>query len=501
MTKPHLSGIAQALAAQGRHGDDMLIHVSKKELETLNNLGAGLGIHLTRNPATGLPEAFNWLGALGGVAGGVIGGVLTAGNPLGVAAGASLGSGAGTAAGGGSLKQSLTAGVISGITGFATAGLGNAVAEAGTQAAEQSLAQSAGEGIVQASASQTPGQIVQSGLTTSTGQNIASGTLEGAANSIAQAPQGADVSQLIPKGYELGSGQLGNQVAALQGNAPLDYSGAVGKVADSGLPTPSYGDKLAAGWDQITSSPKAFGSFVSDNAKSLITTGLGVAGIGAIPTSQQNSTIQTEDSNENPYTAEWYTVPTTGERRVRSVRKASGGEIYGQYDGVEEAADGGYIPGGGLNFAEGGTAGIGGLPAAITVPEGATPTEEGLIAWLNAAPKEQNQTGGKRRRLEEYHAAGGGVGDLGGYSDGGRLLKGPGDGISDNIPATIDNRRPARLADGEFVIPARAVSELGNGSTEAGSKQLYAMLDRIAAKRKKGSGLAYQANPRKLMPV
>jgi hypothetical protein len=79
----------------------------------------------------------------------------------------------------------------------------------------------------------------------------------------------------------------------------------------------------------------------------------------------------------------------------------------------------------------------------------------------------------------------GGVSTLGGYSDGGRLLKGPGDGVSDSIPATIGSKQPARLADGEFVIPARIVSEIGNGSTEAGAKKLYAMMDRIQGARKK----------------
>jgi hypothetical protein len=89
------------------------------------------------------------------------------------------------------------------------------------------------------------------------------------------------------------------------------------------------------------------------------------------------------------------------------------------------------------------------------------------------------------------HMAQGGVSnpyDLGSYSDGGRLLKGPGDGVSDSIPATIGKGRPARLADGEFVIPARIVSEIGNGSTEAGARKLYAMMDRVQAGRKKSVG-------------
>jgi hypothetical protein len=82
----------------------------------------------------------------------------------------------------------------------------------------------------------------------------------------------------------------------------------------------------------------------------------------------------------------------------------------------------------------------------------------------------------------------GGISHLGDYSDGGRLLRGPGDGVSDSIPAMIGEKQPARLADGEFVIPARIVGELGNGSTEAGARKLYAMMDRIQENRKKTIG-------------
>jgi hypothetical protein len=83
-----------------------------------------------------------------------------------------------------------------------------------------------------------------------------------------------------------------------------------------------------------------------------------------------------------------------------------------------------------------------------------------------------------------------GGGSLGGYSDGGRMLKGPGDGMSDSIPATIGRKQPARLADGEFVVPADVVSHLGNGSTDAGAKKLYSMMDKI---RKARTGKKKQA--------
>ena len=95
----------------------------------------------------------------------------------------------------------------------------------------------------------------------------------------------------------------------------------------------------------------------------------------------------------------------------------------------------------------------------------------------------------------------GGSSDLGSYSDGGRMLKGPGDGMSDNIPATIAGKRPARLADGEFVVPADVVSHLGNGSTDAGAKQLYAMMDRVRRKRTGTKKQGRQINSEKFMPA
>ena len=116
------------------------------------------------------------------------------------------------------------------------------------------------------------------------------------------------------------------------------------------------------------------------------------------------------------------------------------------------------------------------------------------MAQLNAYKAEQDRIAAEQINpfMAFFPGAFGGSfaagGHLGDYSDGGRLLKGPGDGVSDDIPATIANKQPARLADGEFVIPARIVSELGNGSTDAGAKRLYAMMDRIQNGRKKSIG-------------
>ena len=119
-------------------------------------------------------------------------------------------------------------------------------------------------------------------------------------------------------------------------------------------------------------------------------------------------------------------------------------------------------------------------------------------------PKTLDPQSGSAGAGESDYAGGGIAYGLGGYSDGGRLLKGPGDGVSDSIPATIGNRQPARLADGEFVIPARIVSELGNGSTEAGARQLYAMMERIQKNRKKSVGkgkVAVDSKAKKHLPA
>lgn len=104
--------------------------------------------------------------------------------------------------------------------------------------------------------------------------------------------------------------------------------------------------------------------------------------------------------------------------------------------------------------------------------------------------------------MPQYQAmASGGISDLGSYSDGGRMLRGPGDGMSDNIPGVIGGRRPARLADGEFVVPADVVSHLGNGSTDAGAKQLYAMMDRVRKQRTGTKKQGRQINPMRAMPA
>jgi hypothetical protein len=120
------------------------------------------------------------------------------------------------------------------------------------------------------------------------------------------------------------------------------------------------------------------------------------------------------------------------------------------------------------------------------------------------------------KRRQSGMAAGGSVDDSPGYDEGDymsggitslaaggqpRFLSGGGDGMSDSIKANINGNQPARLADGEFVIPADVVSHLGNGSSKAGAKQLYSMMDKVRSARTGTKKQGKQINPARFMPA
>ena len=150
---------------------------------------------------------------------------------------------------------------------------------------------------------------------------------------------------------------------------------------------------------------------------------------------------------------------------------------------------------------------IGGLfnkPDALPETATLTPEEKQKLMAMMAA--QQGQQAGITAQQPQQMAQGG-IADLGGYATGGRpnLLNGAGDGVSDDIPASIAGKQPARLAAGEYVISSRIVSELGNGSTDAGAQRLDEMVKRIQAGRSKtmGKGKEYakDTKPYKHLPA
>lgn len=145
-----------------------------------------------------------------------------------------------------------------------------------------------------------------------------------------------------------------------------------------------------------------------------------------------------------------------------------------------------YFADGGITSIGGGNIAVGGDPRRNPVPI----SEDNI-----------NPAGWQGRSYPTNMMADGGIASLGSYSDGGQLLRGPGDGMSDHIPAMIGRKQPARLADGEFVVPADVVSHLGNGSTDAGAKQLYAMMDKVRRARTGRSSQGKEINARKYLPA
>ena len=96
-----------------------------------------------------------------------------------------------------------------------------------------------------------------------------------------------------------------------------------------------------------------------------------------------------------------------------------------------------------------------------------------------------------------YMEAGGTTGPTGEPRD----VTGTGDGMSDSVPANIEGVQEARLADGEFVIPADVVADIGNGSSDAGSKKLYDMMDRIRMARHGTKEQPPEINAERMMPA
>lgn len=307
----------------------------------------------------------------------------------------------------------------------------------------------------------------------------------------------------VGKGLMAGLGAYGG-ASATQGLASLGEAG-------SGFAGNSFGDNLAGGWEMAKANPGAALSAVGGKNLAMAA----APAVMGMMQPQQAAAPQGREQMIRPYKFDYnkQDVPNqigttyqpgqdTSERlwfqptyTALPPYKAAGG---GLMDLQSMAGGGGPIEA--MSNANAVGANTGYPQADITGHAYATP-------WQT--PVSQNvvqgtaDTGVDRMTGEMTFAGGGGISTLGGYAAGGnpRMLKGPGDGMSDNIPAVIGNKQPARLADGEFVVPADVVSHLGNGSSDAGAKQLYKMMDRIRQQRTGKKKQAPQVNPRRAMPA
>lgn len=469
---------AQHLASKGRDGDTELVHMTRGEIKGLQDLALAHGGSLSINPDTGLVEASflkKLLPTIAGIGLSFIPGV----GPL---------AAAGLVGGFETLRTGdLSKGLMAGLGAYGGAGLASGLTAAGGQAL--------------ATPEAVAGQLGVEGAATGAGsqasmlaqQNAGFG-LEGL-ESIRNAASTATPTS-IPQ-FD-GSVLTGPSMGA-QANLPTTFDATKAGIGQLGteagrsavynaLPTGTLPGLAATAANLATpEAPKPPGMPEEDER---------------YKTSPYRYNLSPSFSGYSPARPNPYYRPTgLGYAAGGDVMMAAGGSYTDEPMGdIEEMASGG-IAGyktGGLKIGEG----IAKDTDVDTALLGAFDAAKKRTAKINKAanmPKNYAAKMPEVRGLGELAIAQGG--SIGGYSDGGRMLKGPGDGMSDSIPATIGKRQPARLADGEFVVPADVVSHLGNGSTDAGARKLYGMMDKVRKARtgKKKQAPAVKAD--KYMPA
>ncbi len=484
-----LPAAADYIRSKGRNEDTQLVHMTPGEVEALQHMAVQHGGSLTINPHTGLPEA-GWLGNILKVAAPMALSFIPGVAPLAASIGGAFGAS-------GALASGIGMGLLTG--GITTLATGN-------------LKQGLGAGLT-------------TGLMHGIGQSMAAGKVDPTAVKTTTAAQAANASNAANAANAANTAV--NTGLNVQGTYPSMLASP--QTAAAALPV------------QTAAAPglfdKAYNSF--SNLSTPAKLGIGAAGIGAISalTQPKFKTAPIDKGNIRPYTysanqvtpfpgsiAQGQQVPMynamgnpnldTEERRYYNpsyeaqpmIAAAGGGlmqasPLMGQnmyplsqqdhtnfatptqmptsaevvssdYDAMTAPYSGQEMP----RMAEGGDITSGYQGYGQQNQGGRDPLE--LIKALSA-----QQTSQQQPATTVIRQAQGGIAGLGSYSDGGRMLKGPGDGMSDDIPGVIGNKQPARLADGEFVVPADVVSHLGNGSTDAGAKRLYSMMDKVRQAR------------------
>jgi hypothetical protein len=446
---------AQGGEAYGRGGDSMLVHMNPREVAGLQALARSNGTSMTINPNTGYPEAFNLKALLPALIGlGLNAFAPGVGSAIGNALGTSAAVGTGVAVGGATAlgTGSLKKGIMAGLGAYGGAGLGEGLAGsglAGTPTPTPGMEGVAGSGV-----SATP-------LPTATGSGLV-----GTPTSV-PGMAGTDLTTgLTPAGGSTGLTSPSN-FANLGTGVPPNPAFPNADLYSSSAPTMGTG---------ATVSPSTTMSSVT---KPGLTTGQAFKyGYSALAPAMQPEPLEAPKSTAmiRPYDFEYN--PQTG-----AYDRPAGDTSEAAYFKPTYTARDPYLA------AEGGlmnSYAAGGLTA---FKQGGRPKSRSLMGedYYKFMGRDDTMLG----TVEKNFAEGGTP----------RFLSGGGDGMSDDIPAVIGNKQPARLADGEFVIPADVVSHIGNGSSKAGAKRLYEMMANI---RKERTGTKKQApaiKPNKFIPA
>ena len=552
---------AQHLASRGRKGDTMLVHMAPQEVSGLQALARAHGGTLTVNPDTGLPEA-NFLkrmlpmligAALTPLTGGLI-------NPM--TAGLLVG-GVETARTG-----NLGKGLMAGLGAYGGAGLGAGLMGAGAGTAQQAAIAGVGEGASQGAMNQAAAEATKQALASplsTMGQGVASlGTEAGRSAALSSMGGGMGAAKY---GLAAASPLLqGAEQTPYAGSGPnpyeYDYDPNTQRYTrvppgsrqrDILAPTTGMPGMAMGGPVEEMSNRNQMETMMANGGQMFATGGQ----INLQGTFDVGGGGQSGQENTNGYRAAGSGgggggllagmggTAETGYMSPGGMDGSSIGNSMQQLQRAQQQQTGGIDPRAVQANPQGFQQWLNGAQQQEKQMPGSTmlaglfggaakPSYDQYVASNNQRLAEKSQIGSAASMTHDYvgptmsrsdweasqnapknpasyfaqggiaSLAYGGQSHLGDYSDGGRLLKGPGDGVSDSIPATIADKRPARLADGEFVVPARIVSELGNGSTEAGARKLYAMMDRIQKARGKTTGknrVAVNSRSEKLLPA
>jgi hypothetical protein len=491
--------MAQHVQSQGRGEDTMLVHMTPNEVNSLQGLAMAHGGSLTINPETGLPEA-GWLGKLlptilGAIATPLTGGLI---NPM----TASLLIGAGTGVATGSLKK----GLMAGLQAYGGASMGSALGlnagsfgiGAGANAASGAIPAT----VTQASANAVK-DVAGQGLSSLQG---APSIVQSAAPEIMKASAFNPVASFGGQGLATTTSMLPSSItaatsafpAALPAEIASAASGAGSAVAKTGLAglAQRFGDAAKAGL------PSGTPSMIRKAAPMLAASGLmqGVSGALARPGAGGTSSEAVDNSYQGPY----YTQDrkqildpngplSSKQRRFFDVDMPETYNTMGQVvQPGSHTARGTQIMQPVLN-----PKAKKGQPMYNFVP---TTYMGGVDSNDPNDPYSASYTGYARggeielsdgafvldaRTVSEIGNGSSNAGMEALRRIGGRPVQGQGDGVSDSVPARIGKRQPARVARDEVIVPADAVRRIGKGNPQRGADKLYALMDKAHKARKK----------------
>ena len=477
-----LHQLAKQVQSKGRGNDKMLMHVTPREVAGLQAIAKAKGGSLTINPDTGLVEAGFLDRLIPSLLPMAAGAALTIGSggalsPL--AASMIVGGGYGLTTG------SVEKGLMAGLGAYGGAGMAGGLGSAGA-ASTATEAQTAATAVDAANAGVVP-QAPVAGLTPPPQAT----PIPGATDSVSTAfnlPAAPQATPFPPAGATPNTGVYTGDLASfspaqqnqivMQRNAVMSTPGVENIVSQ---PTGGISSNQMMG-----NVKQGFGQLGTEQGRSAVYNALPT---GTLPSAAIS--VAAPMMEPDPYQA-----PEEEEYKL-------GYRLSPNFRGYEPQRPNPYYRPTGLGYA------AGGLASVMMARGGSFDDEAGADSYAAGGvakkPAKAKVTGARNiANMDPYEAAmaelnnaryganmsqmnmpKAGLAELGAlpYATGGiaqgRYLKGNGDGMSDSIPATINGKQPARLADGEFVVPADVVSHLGNGSSDAGAKKLYAMMDKV----------------------